>query len=538
MTHFDSLSIEDLREVVEPDRPESMERQAGRWAAIGDFYTGQAALLDDHLTAIRPSWTGSAAERFYFEVERVVDDLQLAAEVAEGNATGWRSITEYVRYARTEIIALHDEWLLVKAEMDGEDDEATLEARRAYDDAARAIMAFTADETTDVYLRELWHPEPFEPIGPDGDDHQAEYTRRSTMITEHRNDTTTWDDRRERSEPKSPTEKESTAENDDRNMIDGHGPHEDRDLIDGHGPEGDEFVTILNGPPYDAVGPDGPPSYREEPILQNPPSVTPVAPQPTPTVPPGPTGPPATGQPVVPPAGFGTPPGLHRGFTPPPPTARHTPFHTPQQNTVRPVIGARPGPAAGIPTVGSASEGLNRPVVGNRPASAKAATPRKLIDGKGVIRSSGNRTPVRGPVVSRSSTRRLPRGAILPQPRRHRAVPIAEDVRNLKRRRSRREHDAFEPETTTVPGIIDGSHIATPIDPGPILNRPPTIREDPDEHATVARLSERPETSPTDQELWCPPTEVSPAVITSRRPDTPTRHDPGTLFPQRSRPHR
>jgi|GEM_PF-6095021 len=525
MTYFDSLSIDDIREMVDPDRPELMTRQADRWAAIGTFYTDQATVLDDQLTAIRPSWTGSAAERFYAEVEQVVLDFQQAAEVADGNAAGWHDITDHVRFARDEIIALHTEWQTVKDELGADgDEEAMVEARLTYDEAARSIMTIIAEATTDIYLRELWTPDP-----PDERDISAqqhmESTRRSTVNTDGR-------DNRQTTDTKTTERTDKTKP--ERNMIEGHGPLDDN-MIEGHGPEGDDFVSILNGPQRDGL--DSTPPI-DGPVLQNPPVATPQPMTPPPPSPNPIAAPPPTGQPFGVPAGFPSLGGNRPVFAPPPPpTSRQSPFHTPQQNTVRPVIGARPGTTGVAPTGQAPSEGLNRPGMGNRPATAKPTPSRRLIDGRGVVRSTRagqtSRTPVRGPIARAEG--RLPRGAMLPESRRHRAVPIADDVRKLKRRQSQEERGAFSTETPMVPGIIAGSsRLAPRIDPGPMVSLRSTASDEPTERSIVEKLAERPERDLTNQQLWSPP-ELSPGVITSRRPVDQPHHDPGAVYPRQSR---
>ncbi|MGH8793072.1 MAG: WXG100 family type VII secretion target, partial [Stackebrandtia sp.] len=169
MGDFDSYTLDEIREMVDPDRPDDMGAQADSWTAWARLLNEQAETLESRLEAARPSWTGAASDVFFSEMYRRHDELRDAASTADDNAAAWSRIRDHADYAKSQVIAIHAEWRQSNPSGSGEPgDPAEDERRKPFDERARKVMSDTAGET-DFDYRALRFHEPLTPL-PDVDD--------------------------------------------------------------------------------------------------------------------------------------------------------------------------------------------------------------------------------------------------------------------------------------------------------------------------------------------------------------------------------
>lgn len=171
MGQFEKYTVDDIREIVEYDRPDAMNRQAAAWSAMSALLAEHATGLRAKSVAVEHNWTGRTATGVREELDRAETVMREAADTAVNNAHGWAEIAAIADWARSEVLRIHTEWCAIKAMPpeapdpryvpDGiavvvgepRDPEAM---REPFDRAARAVMDSAAEltgELCDRYLR-------------------------------------------------------------------------------------------------------------------------------------------------------------------------------------------------------------------------------------------------------------------------------------------------------------------------------------------------------------------------------------------------
>lgn len=164
MRQFDSYTVDELREIVDPDRPETLQQQSEAWGDMAVLLQEYSLLLEQRLKLVEESWTGNAATLYFDEVKRVQEYIDESAERATTNAVLWCTIALMVGIAKHDVSHIHKLW----KDLDGATDAVglgfILEAfgvdkavenlkRMPYDEASRQIMDVTMAVAEESYAQ-------------------------------------------------------------------------------------------------------------------------------------------------------------------------------------------------------------------------------------------------------------------------------------------------------------------------------------------------------------------------------------------------
>lgn len=178
MGQFDKYTVDDLREIVEHDRPHTMHQQALAWRSVSELLAGQAEDLRAEAGAVAGCWSGRAASGYQGELGRAETAMRVAVSTAADNAHGWAEIADIVGWARDEVLRIHAEWCAVKAMPTQAPDPRYVppgvavvvgeprdldRMREPFDQAARAVMDMAAQLIQERHERYLTVPSRYRP---------------------------------------------------------------------------------------------------------------------------------------------------------------------------------------------------------------------------------------------------------------------------------------------------------------------------------------------------------------------------------------
>lgn len=162
MATFNSYTVDEIREIVDPDHPETLLEQAKGWAEMADLLSEYGVLLEQRLELVEDSWTGDAARLYFDEVKRMQEYIEESAERATTNAGLWFLIGTLAGIAKHDVSYIHKLWKDLDNVTDAVGLGFILEAigvdkavedfkRMPYDVASRQIMEATATAAEESY---------------------------------------------------------------------------------------------------------------------------------------------------------------------------------------------------------------------------------------------------------------------------------------------------------------------------------------------------------------------------------------------------
>lgn len=189
MGTYDSFTVDQLREIVDPDQPQTLRQQAEGWGKMAELLREYSLLLDERLRLVEDSWTGEAATMYFDEVRRVQEYIEDSAERATANCGLWCVIATMAGIAKHDVSHIHQLWKDLDAATDavglgfvagvfGADQALEDFQRKPFDAASRQIMDVTMSAADESYAR-MRDFEEFEPP-PSVDDSGLELQSVST----------------------------------------------------------------------------------------------------------------------------------------------------------------------------------------------------------------------------------------------------------------------------------------------------------------------------------------------------------------------
>lgn len=164
MRQFDSYTVDELREIVDPDRPETLQEQSEGWGDMAVLLQEYSRLLEQRLEMVEKSWTGDAATLYFDEVKRVKRYVDESAERATTNSVLWCTIALMAGIAKHDVSHIHKLWKDLDNTTDAVGLGFILEAvgvdkavenlkRLPYDEASRQIMDATMAVAEESYAQ-------------------------------------------------------------------------------------------------------------------------------------------------------------------------------------------------------------------------------------------------------------------------------------------------------------------------------------------------------------------------------------------------
>ncbi|HZE40392.1 MAG TPA: hypothetical protein VE172_16440, partial [Stackebrandtia sp.] len=138
MGEFDAYTVEDLNEIVDPDRPHELTAQAEDWGRLASLLGEYATAMHTRLGQARSSWGGAAAEAFFGGLGRHAGHLSAAGETADGNAGAVAAMSSIAADAQSQVSRIHSQWRDHQATATSPADADA--RRRPFDLAAREVM--------------------------------------------------------------------------------------------------------------------------------------------------------------------------------------------------------------------------------------------------------------------------------------------------------------------------------------------------------------------------------------------------------------
>ncbi|ADD44997.1 hypothetical protein [Stackebrandtia nassauensis] len=515
MGAFDGYKVYEIAEIVAPDSPDTLLRQADAWRELGTALHDQATSMLRHLEAASSAWSSKSGEAFFTALSGQAEQLRTAADQAFSASERWNGIAVEVADVQTKVTDIADDWAAAGCPMDDGPESRTFSVR-----ARQAMVAAT--EQIETHSSALQFDVDFTPLP----------------------------------EPEAPGQ---SGHSSGRSGGDAAPPGPGSGFVEPGGssvpPGADE--PDLQGPPPGSTGTGPGPG----PALTGPP---PGSPPPPPVAPPFgrvhqqspepklPVCPPRKPPPVgVRPSRTMPPPRSTPPPRPKPSVPRTAPRQTPPPapkaprppgRTVPSVIGSRQGNTGTAP-IGTPRpvNALTRPVIGQRPGTTNPAPAVKgrLIGPNGVV--AGPRNKVRAVRIPRlrSGGENLNRGVIRAGGAGRPAAPLKPVVQKSHRRDEDKRlssdgplEEFWEPNGAVVPAVITrrSDWQGHRHDPGPVkpLRANEELSGQFDEREVVDRLSRRGGETEEHSELWRAP-KTSPTIITSSA-ETTRFHDPGPFF--------
>lgn len=164
MRQFDSYTVDELREIVDPDRPETLQQQSEGWGDMAVLLQEYSRLLEQRLEMVEKSWTGEAATLYFDEVKRVKRYVDESAERATTNSVLWCTIALMAGIAKHDVSHIHKLWKNLDSTTDavglgfilaafGVDKTVENLKRMPYDEASRQIMDATMAVAEESYAQ-------------------------------------------------------------------------------------------------------------------------------------------------------------------------------------------------------------------------------------------------------------------------------------------------------------------------------------------------------------------------------------------------